>query len=182
VGVWVLSPNQPEGAVAIVSPETRAAHEVTVQPETRDDPQVDPAPTFQTYELGQQFSVGYWTYLCQRAFRTPFIGSDAFTFERANAQFVVIQITARNDDTSASTIPPFKLMDAEGRTYDESSAGMLNGGFFSVLEELNPGVSKTAFVAFDVPMNRTYELAVSGGIVSGTKAIVALRLDAPPVN
>ncbi len=98
--------------------------------------------------------------------------------ERANAEFVVIDVTARNDDTSSSTLPPFHLMDKDGRTYDQSSAGTFSAGFFSVLEGLNPGVSKRGNVAFDVPPDRQYFLVVSGGIESDKRALVPLP--APP--
>ncbi|MGB6875967.1 MAG: DUF4352 domain-containing protein [Candidatus Acidiferrales bacterium] len=131
-----------------------------------------------TYNIGQPFSVGYWSYVCNRAFWTPWLGSDPYAMERANAEFIVIDITARNDDTSSSTLPPFQLMDKDGRTYDQSSAGTLSAGFFSVLEGLNPGVSKRGNVAFDVPPDRQYFLVVSGGIESDKRALVPLS--APP--
>jgi hypothetical protein len=99
--------------------------------------------------------------------------------EHANADFVVVNVTARNDDTSSSVIPTFKLSDTEGRTYDESSAGMLNQGFFSSLDSLNPGVSKRGNIAFDVPTGRKYSLIVSGGIESGKRAIVVLPTSEP---
>jgi TonB family protein len=133
-----------------------------------------------TYEVGQQFSVGYWSYRCNNAYRTPFLGVGSYSMEHANAEFVVVDITAQNNDTSSSTLPPFQLMDEEGRTYDSSSAGMLSQGFFSVLESLNPGVSKRGNIAFDVPPNRQYVMVVSGGIESGGKrAIVVLPTSEP---
>lgn len=132
-----------------------------------------------TYNIGQPFSVGYWSYVCNRAFWTPWLGSDPYAMERANAEFVVIDMTARNDDTSSSTLPLFHLMDKDGRTYDESSAGALSAGFFSVLEGLNPGVSKRGNVAFDVPPDRQYILVVSGGIESDKRALVPLPVPPP---
>jgi hypothetical protein len=133
-----------------------------------------------TYPMGQQFSVGYWSYLCHGAYWTPALGVDPYSIDRASAEFVVVDITARNDDTSSSTLPPFQLMDREGRTYDESSGGMLNQGFFSVLEELNPGVLKRGKIAFDVPPDRQYSLLLSGGIESGKRATVILPASVPP--
>ncbi len=131
------------------------------------------------YLIGDRFSVGYWSYVCNDAYWTPFIGFDVYSMERANADFVVVNITAQNNDTSASTLPSFHLMDLEGRMYDESSAATLNKGFFSVLEQLNPGVSKRGNVAFDVPPGRQYYLIVSGGIESDKQASVTLPMSAP---
>lgn len=132
-----------------------------------------------TYKIGQTFSVGYWSYLCHNAYWTPVLGFNPYSMERANADFVVVDITARNDDTSSSTLPTFQLVDEAGRTYDESSAGMLNEGFFSPLEQLNPGVSKRGNIAFDVPSDRRYYLLLSGGIESGKRAIVILPMSVP---
>jgi len=142
-------------------------------------PQVQDNPT-QAYKIGQQFSVGYWSYLIHRAYWTPALGADLYSMERANAEFVVIDMTVRNDDTSASTLPQFQLKDAEGRTYSESSAGMASQGFFSVLEQLNPGVSKRGNIAFDVPPGRQYSLIASGGIESGEQVSVTLPKSATP--
>ncbi len=128
----------------------------------------------QTYQLGQQFSVGYWTYDVHGAYWTPVLGSDLYTMNQANGEFVVVDVTVRNNDTSSSTLPPFQLADDEGRTYDESSAGSLSPGYFSVLESLNPGVSKRGEVAFDVPPGRQYVLVLSGGFESGKQAFVSL--------
>jgi hypothetical protein len=131
------------------------------------------------YKFGQSFSIGYWSYLCHSAFWTSVLGSSPYSLERANAKFVVVDITVRNDDTSSSTLPPLQLRDAQGRTYDESSAVMLGQGFFSVLEQLNPGVSKRGHIAFDVPPDRQYSLILSGGIESGKRASVILPMSVP---
>ncbi len=132
-----------------------------------------------THAIGESFSVGYWSYLCNGAYWTTLLGFDQYSIERPNGEFVVVDITVRDDDNSASTVPPFHLADTEGRIYDESSAGMLSQGFFSVLETLNPGISKRAHIAFDVPPDRQYVLVVSGGIESSEKAIVRLPMSVP---
>jgi len=131
------------------------------------------------YGIGDPLSVGYWSFICNSAFWTPVLAFDPYSMERANGDFVVINITARNDDTSSSTVPPFQLMDTDGRTYDASSAGMLTRGFFSFLEELNPGVSKRGNIAFDVPRDRQYFLIASGGFQSSKRAIVILPMSVP---
>jgi len=158
--------------------EQKAARSVPEAPPALSKPQVqDSLP--QAYEIGQQFSIGYWSYLCHGAYWTPVLGSNLHSMEHANAEFVVVDIAVRNDDTSASTLPPFQLIDREGRTYDQSAAGMLSQGFFSVLEQLNPGVSKRGNVAFDVPPDRHYSLLISGGIQSSKRASIVLPTRSP---
>jgi hypothetical protein len=134
-----------------------------------------------SYELHQPFSIGYWSYLCNSLYWTPILGGfSPESAERANASFLVINIEVRNDDTSASTLPMVQLVDEQGRTYESSSAGMMSQGFFSVFEKLNPGVSKRANIAFDVPPDRHYSLVVSGGIESRKQAIVKLPMPVFP--
>jgi hypothetical protein len=125
------------------------------------------------YAVAQEFSVGYWTYRCNRVAWTSTLGS-GFTSQKANAAFLVIDVTVRNNDKSASTLPPFYLMDAEGRKYDESSDVTLQDGFFNILEKLNPDLSKEGLIAFDVPYGRRYFLLVSGGFESTEKALVVI--------
>jgi hypothetical protein len=166
-----VQPVAPDPVRSAGSPDTPSA------PSERKPPQ-NLSPT---YEIGQQFSVGYWSYICNSAYWTHWIGSGPYSMEHANADFVVVNITVRNDDTSSSTLPPFQLTDGEGRTYDESSRVMLNQGFFS-LDSLNPGVSKRGSIAFDVPPDRPYSLIISGGIESGKQAIVILPTPEPSSN
>lgn len=169
--IILSNPSTPENDTATNTAVPRVPQSAPAPSPTVEGPS-DKQPT--TFAMGQQFSIGYWSYLCNSAYWTPYLGYDPETLERANAEFLVVNITARNDDTSASTLPPFHLMDAEGRTYDESSAGALSQGFFSGLEQLNPGVSERGNVVFDVLPDRRYVLVVSGGIESGKQAIVVL--------
>jgi len=123
------------------------------------------------YSVGQEFSVGYWSYRLNGAIWMPAIGS-AGAPELPDAAFLVLDITVRNDDRSASTLPPFKLLDANGREYEESSKAIFLDNAFGILTSLNPDVSKRGFAVFDVPANRQYVLSVSGGIESGKSALV----------
>jgi protein-disulfide isomerase len=91
---------------------------------------------------------------------------------------LLVEITAQNNDTSASTLPPFHLIDSAGRIYDQSSSGILVNGIISPLESLNPSVSKHGYLLFDVPANRLYTLQVGGGYESEQSALAALF--APP--
>ena len=123
--------------------------------------------------LGEKFSIGYWSYICNEAAWTPVLGY-GFGAERPDAAFLVIDITVENRDTSASTLPAFSLVDSEGRSYEETSKTALMDGFFGVLEKLNPDVSKRSRIAFDVPPDRDYELVVPGGFESAKRARVSL--------
>jgi hypothetical protein len=66
-----------------------------------------------------------------------------------------------------------KLVDSQGREFDESSKGIFLNGAFGALKKLNPGVSSRGLVVFDVPSGE-YTLKVSGGIESGDSALIVL--------
>jgi len=178
--IWriFLSPPEQETQSSVANTEQGAPSQASDAGQSQTtEPSASEPPT---YDTGQQFSIGYWSYSCHDAYWTPVLGVfDPYSAEHANGEFIVVDITAQNNDTSSSTVPPFQLRDQEGRTYDESSAGMLRRGFFSGLEQLNPGVAERGSVAFDVPPDRQYVLVVSGGIESGKTAIVTLPMSRP---
>ena len=86
----------------------------------------------------------------------------------------MLKLFVYNNDKSASVVPPFKLVDAEGREYEESSKGMLLSNSFGALKNLNPDVSSIGIVVFDVPHDRNYALRVSGGFASSETALIDL--------
>jgi TonB family protein len=138
-----------------------------------------PAP----HSVGEEFSIGYWTYLCNAARIMPAIATGQFDLKVPDGgAFVVIDITVRNNDKSSSTLPQFHLLDGQGNKYDASSKPMWEGRFFGPLEDLNPGVSKRGLVAFDVPPGRDYILQVSGGFESGKSSLVTLTESVNPTS
>ena len=164
--MWFKSTRTPDSTTSNI-PEVSSPRMATVTPQTDHVP---------TYDVGEPFSVGNWSYICYGARWTPLIGSDPNSMERADASFLVIGIKAQNDHDSSSTLPTFRLMDERGLTYAESSKVTAKEGFLSASEQLNPGVSKRGNIAFDVPPSRHYALVFSGGIESGKRAIVIMPM------
>jgi len=130
----------------------------------------EPAPK---HRIGETFSVGYWSYRCNGARWQPALYSGYDHFERPDAAFLLVDLWIRNDDRTASTLPPFKLLDAQGREYEESSKALLMEGSFDPLKDLNPSVSSHGYAVFDVPQGE-YALEVSGGFKSQESALVEL--------
>lgn len=124
------------------------------------------------YTLKQTVHVGYWSYAVWSVKWENSIGSE-YMREYPDAKFSVVTMTVQNNDKSASVLPPIKLLDTQGREYEESSKGSLMEGFFGPLKSLNPGVQSSGSVAFDVPPGE-YTLEVSGGFTSGENALVKL--------
>lgn len=126
------------------------------------------------HKVGDDLRVGYWAYRCNAASWKTSIGSD-YLRQYPDAEFLVIDLSVLNNDKTASILPPLKLVDVEGRQYEESSKGMLIENSFGVLKSLNPGVSSHGYVVFDVPPGRAYALQVSGGLGSGEMESVDLQ-------
>ncbi|GAC1432244.1 MAG: hypothetical protein NVS1B11_10560 [Terriglobales bacterium] len=102
------------------------------------------------YKLGENVSVGYWAYRCIGAQWRDSIGSE-YTAEYPDARFLLVDSAIRNNDKTASSLPPLKLVDGQDREYEESSKGILMDNSFGLLKSLNPGVSSRGYVVFDVP-------------------------------
>jgi len=107
--------------------------------------------------------VGYMSYRVWRAEWSNRLPLDGFLDSRPNAKWLLVELSARNNDRKARAIPPFALVDEQGREYESASQGALLPSGFGILESLNPSVTKQGLVVFDVPQDRTYKLKVSGG-------------------
>ena len=126
-----------------------------------------------THKIGDSVTVGYWSYRVYGSQWKSSIGSE-YTNESPDAAFLVIDIAIRNNDKSSSTLPSMKLVDPEGREYDESSKAWVQDGSFGLLKSLNPNVVSRGLAIFDLPRG-IYKLKVSGGYTSGENALIDLH-------
>jgi hypothetical protein len=93
---------------------------------------------------------------------------------RPGAAFVVIHLMMRNEDDSASIIPPFRLVDSRGREYEPSPKAVLHKDALDLTTQVDAKASSVGSVIFDVPQERTYFLKVSGGMMSSEAALIDL--------
>lgn len=126
-------------------------------------------------QVGDTVHVGYWTYRVNRSQWSPFL-SDGFSVHRADADYLILDITARNDDSSESTLPPMILVNSRGQRFSESSDAAFVNGAFGPLKSLNPGVESRGLVIFDAPAG-DYALELEGGFESGDRTRIALPLN-----
>ncbi|MFB5660974.1 DUF4352 domain-containing protein [Alteribacillus sp. HJP-4] len=83
-------------------------------------------------------------------------------------KFVVIDITVNNNDSEARIIDGemFRLLGSEETEYKSSTDADMNlnddTGFF--LEEVNPNMSTTGKIAFEIPEDENFTLQVSSGL------------------
>lgn len=155
----------------LVSPNIFRSPEPPHPQATASSPPI-PAPVRQN-SMRDTVHVGYWSYVVWDDEWKKTLGSQ-YLHKQADAEFLVLRIAVVNNDKTASVIPPFKLVDYEGREYDESSdAAVYLPRGFGILKSVNPSVRADGYIAFDVPRGG-YVLKVSGGFTSGKTALIGL--------
>jgi len=116
------------------------------------------------YAIGQEFSVGYFSYRVNRVE----VKSDA-----VSSPILAIDVTIRNDDSSDTMTPMLSLLDEHGKKRGGTILELGLSG--DLITELRPGVAYRGYAAFEnVPTDGKYILLVSGGMTSGRSAIVPL--------
>ncbi len=96
-----------------------------------------------------------------------------YTKEQAQGVFKILEVTLTNNQKDAITVDAnsFKLVDSKGREFTYSTQGqtsfdLANGGktdFF--LKQLNPGLTQTGKIVFDIPKDAEgLFLKASGGM------------------
>ena len=125
-----------------------------------------------THKIGDTVIVGKWAYRCHGTSWERSIGTE-YPKQYPDAEFLVVDLTIRNNDRTASILPPLRLIDAEGREYEESSKGIFIDHSFGLLKSVNPTVSSSGYALFDVPQGK-YRLKVSGGFTSDEWQLIDL--------
>ena len=132
------------------------------------------AKALPVHKMGETVSIGYTSYAVWRARWSNQLSDNEFLNQRADAAWLFLDVTVRNDDREARSIAPFKLVDETGAEHEASSKAWSVEGSIGVLDSLNPGVEKSGRVVFDVPKNHRYKLKVSGGYWSGESALIEI--------
>jgi hypothetical protein len=114
------------------------------------------APDKLTHEIGETFTVGSGEqkveYTIESMDTSDSVGS-GISEEEADGEFVVIELTMKNagKETFEVSDRHIKLVDSQGREYEADSDALLAIEDPIVYEQLDPGISKTFTVVFDVP-------------------------------
>ena len=132
----------------------------------------DAPPSSPHYKMKDSFIVGYWNFAVWSTKWEDSIGTDDKQWP--DARFLVVELYAENKDKTASVIPPIKLVDTQGREYDQSTKEVYVKDYFSPFKSLNPDVGAFGYLVFDVPADRKYALKLSGGMNTGAVALVDL--------
>jgi hypothetical protein len=140
---------------------------------------VGSASDTKTYKIGDTVRVGEFQYIVNKVSTSTGLGDVADGIgAKPNGIFYVVNVTVKNLDNTASTVDDtlFKLKDGSNE-YSASTEGDIygnqNNNFF--LQQLNPNVSLTGNVVFDMPKDaKGFSLDVSGGMTKGGNATIGL--------
>ncbi|MED3538929.1 DUF4352 domain-containing protein [Bacillus toyonensis] len=110
------------------------------------------------------------------------VGSEHIN-EKAQGVFKVVELTLTNNQKDAITLSSnsFKLVDNQDREFSPSSAAQIklnvaNGGNSKfLLEKLNPGLSQTGKIVFDVPKDAQGLVLKARGGITGKE--ITLKLE-----
>ena len=126
------------------------------------------------YKTGENVSVGAFGYQVYGSWYSNKLSGNQFLNQQPDAKYLFVDLGVVNGEKESYTIPPFKLIDQNNAEYETSSKAWAAEGSIGLLDKLNPGVSKRAYVIFDVPEGKSYKLKVSGGYWSGKEALIEL--------
>jgi hypothetical protein len=127
-------------------------------------------------KLQETVRVGSISYSVWGASYRGQLSDDPYLDQPADASYLFVDLSVRNEDSQVHVIPPFILRDENGAEYESSNKGWLVEGSIKFFDSLNPGVEKRGVVVFDVPRGKRYHLQLAGGYRSDQEALVDLGL------
>lgn len=92
--------------------------------------------------------------------------------------WMIVNITVKNNDTQSRTLDTTMFTVLKGKTkYDASSEAdaFINNNSSFFLSNVNPGLSDTGNIGFNVPSKGTYQLKVTGSMFSIDSATIDLH-------
>lgn len=127
----------------------------TAKPTDSPEPTASPTPSEPTHAVGETFTVGSGEktveYTVVSVETASNVGGEYG--EDADAQFVVVELKVTNKASESFTVSSnmFTLVDDQGREYDVDTDAMVYADDPIIYEQVDPGVTKTGIVIFDVP-------------------------------
>ncbi|EOD00199.1 DUF4352 domain-containing protein [Caldisalinibacter kiritimatiensis] len=150
-----------------------ASSESTTETKTAEEP-----VTEEYFKIGDVVKVGNLEYTVNEVLQADKLGNE-YLNEEANGVFLILNVTVTNRDKEGRTIDSamFKLIESDGTEYDSNGSAAIyiegNDDFF--LAQVNPKLSKTGYIVFDVPtVDSSYALKVTGGFWSSEEELIYL--------
>jgi len=126
------------------------------------------------HKIGDEVTVGYMSYKVTGIEWKHSVGPESFG-AKADARYLLVKITVKNNDTKARQVEDLKIYDENGSEYESSSDSIYLGDKNFFLQSLNPSVKKSGILLYDVPPNHHYKLKATGGYFSSEEVEVQLN-------
>lgn len=132
------------------------------------------------YKVGDVVPVEKFEYKVNSIKTATKIGNE-FLNKKTDGQFLIINVTVTNKDSEARIIDTslFKIIDSQGREFEPMADGdvYVNENVEFFLQEVNPNLSKTGNIVFEMPKDaKGLKLEVNSGVgfAGGTTALINL--------
>jgi hypothetical protein len=131
-------------------------------------------------KIGEAVRVGELAVQANKASSKTTIGENEFLQKKTADKYIVINLSIKNLDKEARTLDTsmFKLIDTAGLEYEPMADADLyvnDSGNMLFLAKINPGLTKTANVVFEVPKDsKNFKLQADSGIgwEAGNKELI----------
>ncbi|MCR4314254.1 MAG: DUF4352 domain-containing protein [Candidatus Uhrbacteria bacterium] len=134
------------------------------------------------YGLEQEAPAGDLIFTANSITKKATIGSSYSAKTSQSGTYLLVNVTVENSGNETITIDSslFSLTDSEGREFSHSNEGqtalIMSGSNNFFLKQVQPGLSSTGDVVFEIPTDATgLQLTVKPSIFSGKKATISLE-------
>ncbi|MFB5661535.1 DUF4352 domain-containing protein [Alteribacillus sp. HJP-4] len=152
---------------AATEPESNDEDATAVEAEASETEGAEEEPA-ETAGIGEEVEVGDIAFTVNEVSEQSEIEDEFLDTLTTEGKFVVVDLTVNNNDSEARFIDGemFRLLGSEETEYKSSiDADMyLNDDIGFFLEEVNPNMSTTGKIAFEIPADESYKLQVSSGL------------------
>jgi len=186
--VGLLGSDNSSSNSVVDTPDNPAATEASEEPAEPEEEPIEDAPEVEAeepedtgHDIGKTFTVGEFAYTVNSVSSSQHLGEGPFSMTTED-EFIIVNVTVRNNDTEERMVDTllFTLIDSQGIEYDPEAGAVLYldsaGSFF--YEDVNPGVSRTGDVVFEVREGLAgLSLQVDSGVLFAGGESVVIRLD-----
>ncbi|CAM2807922.1 DUF4352 domain-containing protein [Paenibacillus sediminis] len=149
---------------------TTATEKASVDNKGKAEEKAEPkAEEIKAAKVGQAVEVGKLSITVNKVKKTDKIGDNEFLQKKTDNQFIVLNVSIKNNDSDARTLDSsmFRLKDSKGTEYDPLPDGdmYVNNGDTLFLAQINPHITKKSNIVFEVPKDDSaYVLEADSGV------------------
>lgn len=163
---------------SLPAPQEEAEEPEQVEEAVEDEPVEPTEPSGPG--IGDTVRAGEFDYTVNSVSSTKEIGEEPFS-ETTDGEFLLVNVTIKNNDSEGRVMDSsmFSLLDSQGNEYDQDGGAAMfldEGSLF--LENVNPGMSRTGVIVFEIPEGLSdLSLEVDSGVMFAAGETKVIHLD-----